>query len=299
MRRRDLARHPGSDGRTRDAAGGDRACGAGDPAASRTCGGGPVVTAFAGRVVLITGAAKGIGRAAAERFARDGAHVALIDRDAPALEETVRRLCAQGARALPLAADVADAAEMRTATEACVRAFGRLDVLVNNAGIHFARAIDRYTDEEIDRILAVNLKGALYAIRAAVPHLRRKGGSIVSVSSMTGLVGQDQGSVYVATKGALISLTKALALELAADGIRVNCVCPAGVDTPLMRDWAATLPNPDAVLRSQASMHLTNRLASPEEIAAAILFLASPDASFITGVALPVEGGATLGYRRD
>ena len=116
---------------------------------------------------------------------------------------------------------------------------------------------------------------------------------------MTGLVGQARGAVYVATKGALISLTKALALELAADGIRVNCVCPAGVDTPLMRDWAATLPDPAAVLRGQAAMHLTNRLASPEEIAAAILFLASPDASFITGVALPVEGGATLGYRRE
>ena len=116
---------------------------------------------------------------------------------------------------------------------------------------------------------------------------------------MTGLVGQTHGAVYVATKGALISLTKALALELASDGIRVNCVCPAGVDTPLMRYWAATLPDPAGVLRDQAAMHLTNRLASPEEIAAAILFLASPDASFITGVALPVEGGATLGYRRN
>ena len=148
-------------------------------------------------------------------------------------------------------------------------------------------------------ILSVNLKGALYAVRAALPALRQTKGAIVSVSSMTGLVGQDRGAVYVATKGALISMTKALALELAPDGIRVNCVCPAGVDTPLMRDWAATLPDPDAVLRGQAAMHLTNRLASPEEIAAAILFLASPDASFITGVALPVEGGATLGYRRD
>ena len=115
---------------------------------------------------------------------------------------------------------------------------------------------------------------------------------------MTGLVGQDRGAVYVATKGALISLTKALALELAADGIRVNCVCPAGVDTPLMREWAATLPDADDALRGQAAMHLMNRMATPEEIAAAIVFLASPAAAFITGVALPIEGGATLGYRR-
>ena len=115
---------------------------------------------------------------------------------------------------------------------------------------------------------------------------------------MTGLVGQDRGAVYAATKGAIISLTKALALELAPDGIRVNCVCPAGVDTPLMRQWAATLPDPDAVLRAQAAMHLPNRLATPREIASVIVFLASPAASFITGVAVPVEGGATLGYRR-
>ncbi len=138
---------------------------------------------------------------------------------------------------------------MTAAVERCGGTFGRLDVLVNNAGIHFARAIDEYADEEIDRLLSVNLKGALHAIRSALPLLRRARGSIVSVSSMTGLVGQDRGAVYVATKGALIALTKALALELAPDGIRVNCVCPAGVDTPLMRTWAETLPDPQAVLR--------------------------------------------------
>jgi NAD(P)-dependent dehydrogenase (short-subunit alcohol dehydrogenase family) len=131
-----------------------------------------------------------------------------------------------------------------------------------------------------------------------VAELRKTRGSIISVSSMTGLVGQANGAVYVATKGALISLTKALALELGADGIRVNCVCPAGVDTPLMRNWAATMEDPEGVLRAQAAMHLMNRMATPDEIAAAILFLASPDASFITGTTLPVEGGATLGYRR-
>jgi NAD(P)-dependent dehydrogenase (short-subunit alcohol dehydrogenase family) len=255
--------------------------------------------AFTGQVVLVTGAAKGIGRATAERFAGEGAHVALVDRDAPELEAAARSICAKGSRALPLTVDVADAGAVRAAVAACVTSFGALNVLVNNAGIHFARGIDEYTEDEIERILAVNLKGALHAIRAAVPHLRKTAGSIVSVSSMTGLVGQDRGAVYVATKGALISLTKALALELAPDGIRVNCVCPAGVDTPLMRDWAATLPDPEAVLRGQAAMHLTNRLATGDEIAAAITFLASPSASFITGIALPVEGGATLGYRRS
>jgi NAD(P)-dependent dehydrogenase (short-subunit alcohol dehydrogenase family) len=254
--------------------------------------------ALAGAVVLVTGGAKGIGRATAEKFAAEGARVALLDRDRAEAELAARTICDAGGRAMPVEADVSDAAAVRAGVEECVRGFGRLDVLVNNAGIHFARAIDEYTDEEIDRILSVNLKGALHAIRAAVPHLRASKGNIVSVSSMTGLVGQDQGAVYVATKGALISLTKALALELAVDGIRVNCVCPAGVDTPLMREWAATLPDSDATLRGQAAMHLTNRLATAAEIAAAIAFLASPAASFITGVALPVDGGATLGYRR-
>jgi NAD(P)-dependent dehydrogenase (short-subunit alcohol dehydrogenase family) len=251
-----------------------------------------------GKVVLVTGAARGIGRATAERAAAQGADVGLLDRDAAEAGRAARAIREAGGRAMPIEADVSNAAAVGAGVDACVREFGRLDVLVNNAGIHFARGIDEYTDEEIDRILSVNLKGALHAIRAAVPHLRASKGNIVTVSSMTGLVGQDRGAVYVATKGALISLTKALALELAVDGIRVNCVCPAGVDTPLMREWAATLPDPAATLRSQAAMHLTNRLATSEEIAAAITFLASPAASFITGVALPVEGGATLGYRR-
>ena len=254
---------------------------------------------FAGRTVLVTGAARGIGRATAEQFAIQGARVALVDRDTREVDAVACAIRQRSGEALALPADVADASATAGAVARCLDAFGRLDVLVNNAGIHFARGIDEYSEEEIDRILAVNLKGALYAVRAALPALRNSHGSIVSVSSMTGLVGQDRGAVYVATKGALISLTKALALELAGDGIRVNCVCPAGVDTPLMRAWAATLPDAAAVLRGQAAMHLTNRLASSEEIASAIMFLASPAASFITGIALPVEGGATLGYRRS
>ena len=248
--------------------------------------------------MLVTGAAKGIGRATAERFARGGASVALLDSDREESEAAAKHICAEGHQALVLTADIADSAAVTRAVAQCVDRFGRLDVLVSNAGTHFGRGITEYTDEEIDRLVSVNLKGALYVIRAAVPSLRETQGSIVSVSSMAAIVGQTHGAVYVATKGALIALTKALALELGTDGVRVNCVCPAGVDTPLMRKWAATLPDPEAVLRGQAAMHLTNRLASPEEIAAAIAFLASPAASFITGVALPVEGGATLGYRR-
>jgi NAD(P)-dependent dehydrogenase (short-subunit alcohol dehydrogenase family) len=254
--------------------------------------------AFDGKTVLVTGAARGIGRATAEAFARAGASVALLDRDSVALQPVVTAIGEGGGRAIALVADVARRADIEQAVDECVKAYGGLDVLVGNAGIHFARAIDEYTDEEWDLIVSVNLTGTFYVIRAALPTLRRSRGAIVLVSSMTALVGQARGAAYVATKGALVSLTKGLALELAADGIRVNCVCPAGVDTPLMRSWAETLPDPAAILQQQAAMHLMNRMASADEIAAAIAFLASPAASFITGVALPIEGGATLGYRR-
>jgi NAD(P)-dependent dehydrogenase (short-subunit alcohol dehydrogenase family) len=250
------------------------------------------------RTVLITGAAKGIGLATAQQFAKAGAAVALVDRDRQAVADAAADIEREGGRCLAIAADVSNSADVARAVERSVSSFGGLDVVVNNAGIHFARAIDEYTDEEWDRIFAVNLKGPYHVVRATLPTLRQCKGTIVFVASMTALVGQDRGAAYVASKGALVSLTKALAIELAPDGIRVNCVCPAGVDTPLMREWAATLPDPAAVLRGQAEMHLTNRLATPDEIAATILFLASPAASFITGVALPVEGGATLGYRR-
>jgi L-fucose dehydrogenase len=252
---------------------------------------------FQGRAALVTGGAKGIGRATAARLLDHGARVAILDVDREACSAACDELRARGT-VIPVPADVAVPAEVDRAVAQTVAAFGRLDALVNNAAVHFARAVDAYTSDEIDLLLNVNLKGALHAVRAALPALRRTRGTIVSVSSMTGLVGQANGAVYVATKGALISLTKALALELGPAGIRVNCVCPAGVDTALMRNWAATMANPEEVLRGQAAMHLMNRMATPDEIAAAIVFLASPDASFITGATLPVEGGATLGYRR-
>jgi len=254
---------------------------------------------FDGKTVLVTGAAKGIGQAVAAHMVREGARVAMIDRDGAALDAAAAELNRiTSGSALALTADVSCSAEVTRAVESAVAHFNGLDVVVNNAGIHFARALQEYTDEEWQRIFAVNVNGAFYVTRAALPALRRSRGVIVMVSSMTALVGQDRGAAYVASKGALVSMTRALALELAADGIRVNCVCPAGVDTPLMRSWAATLPDPDAVLRQQADMHLLKRLATADDIAAAIAFLASPAASFITGTIVPVDGGATLGYRR-
>ena len=254
---------------------------------------------FDGKTAIITGAARGIGQATALHLAREGARVAMVDRDGAAVDAAAADVNrARAGSALAIRADVSSSADVTRAVDTAVTHFNGLDILVNNAGIHFARAIDRYTDEEWQRIFSVNVNGAFYTTRAALPALRKSRGVIVMVSSMTALVGQDQGAAYVASKGALVSMTKALALELAADGIRVNCVCPAGVDTPLMRSWAATLPDPEAVLRGQAEMHLLKRLATADDIAQTIAFLASPASSFLTGTIVPVEGGATLGYRR-
>ena len=253
---------------------------------------------FQGQSVVVTGGASGIGLAAAERFAQAGADVTILDTNEKDLSCAIERLNGNGRHFTGTVADISRSAEVTAAFDRVVAERGRLDVLVNNAGISFARRVDEYTEAELDRVLAVNLKGAFLCVRAALPSLRRSRGAIVSVSSMTGLVGQDSGAAYSASKGGLVAMTKSLAIELARDGIRVNCVCPAGVDTPLMHQWAATLPDPEGVLRQQAEMHLTGRMASSSEIADAILFLASPAASFITGIALPVEGGATLGYRR-
>ena len=246
--------------------------------------------------VLITGGARGIGLATAQRFARGGAAVVIVDCDP--LEGVVAGLARSGARARGIIADVGNSNDATRAAGEGIEWLGGLDVLVNNAGMHFARRIDDYTAQEFDRLLHVNFRSVFDVIRAALPALRTSRGTIVSVSSMTALVGQDRGSVYAATKGALVSLTKSLAIELAPAGIRVNCVCPAGVDTVLLRKWAETMPDPAATLRQQNETHLIGRMATPDEIADVIVFLASPGAAFITGVALPVEGGATLGYRR-
>src|SRR5437764_698467 len=168
---------------------------------------------FKGRTVVITGGASGIGFAAAERFAAAGADVAILDRNQGELAAAAARLNVNGTRAIALAADVARSADVDAAMARIVADRGRLDVLVNNAGIAFARRIDEYTEEELDRMLAVNLKGAMLCVRAALPALRQTRGAIVSVASMTGLVGQDCGAVYSASKGGLVAMTKSLAID--------------------------------------------------------------------------------------
>jgi NAD(P)-dependent dehydrogenase (short-subunit alcohol dehydrogenase family) len=241
------------------------------------------------RVALVTGASRGIGAACAEELARRGWAVAMVARNEPALAGLAARL---GERALALPGDVARAEVSQIAVDAALARFGRLDAVVANAGITLAKTVDETTDSELDRLLAVNVKAVFHLARAAHEPLARARGAFVVMASNKGLVAQRGSPAYVATKGAAVQLARALALDWAPEGIRVNAVCPGLVDTDMLRSFAAGSPGGDAVRRLAAEQPL-GRLAEPRECAAAVAFLASPDARFITGVALPVDGGFT------
>jgi NAD(P)-dependent dehydrogenase (short-subunit alcohol dehydrogenase family) len=236
---------------------------------------------------IITGAANGIGRACAELFAAAGWKLVLVDRDESSLEPRA------GERSAVLAGDVADRAVNESAVALALERFGRLDAVVANAGVNLARSIDDTTDEDIDRLFAVNLRAVVYLAQAAHDALARSTGSVVVMASKTGLVAQRDSPVYCATKGAVIQLARALALDWAPEGIRVNAVCPGIVDTPMLERFFEQLPDPDRARAESTAAQPLGRLARPEECAAAALFLASEAASFITGVALPVDGGFT------
>ncbi len=239
---------------------------------------------------IITGAANGIGAACARAFADAGWGLVLVDRDE---DELARTASACGAGVETLAGDVADRAMNSAAVALAEDRFGGLDAVIANAGVNLARSIDDTTDEDIDRLLAVNLRAVVYIAQSAHSALARTTGSLVVMASKTGLVAQRDSPIYCATKGAAIQLARALALDWAPEGIRVNAVCPGIVDTPMLESFFDELPDPERARAESATAQPLGRLARPDECAAAALFLASSGASFITGVALPVDGGFT------
>lgn len=253
---------------------------------------------FHNRAVIVTGGSKGIGAGCARVFCGEGGLVALWDIDAAAGEALAGELSAAGpGRAVFFRCDVRDEDQIQSSIDATVREFGRLDCLINNAGIHPpAQRIDDTPLAEVEALLRVNFLSTFAASKYAAPHLRKTRGTIVNISSMTAVLGQEQSAAYSASKGAQLSLTKALALELGRDGIRVNAVLPSNVDTPLIREWAATLPDPQSALARVAALQVFGRMAQPEEIGRVCLFLATEDSSFVTGQGIEVEGGASLDY---
>jgi NAD(P)-dependent dehydrogenase (short-subunit alcohol dehydrogenase family) len=249
-----------------------------------------------GKTALITGAGSGIGRATAMRFAEEGAAVAVVNLRADAAEETADKITADGGRAVAVAADVTEAAAIERAVAMAVEVFGRLDVLYNNAGVDSTGSVADADEADWDRCFAVNVKGTFLASRAAVPHLERDGGgSIVNQGSVAALVGVPGFAAYCAAKGAVVALTRSMAVDLAPRGIRVNVICPGTVYTPLMEPLLRRRGDGDleAGLAKTIAKYPIGRLGTPEEIAEAALWLASPESSFATGTVLTVDGGMT------
>jgi NAD(P)-dependent dehydrogenase (short-subunit alcohol dehydrogenase family) len=249
-----------------------------------------------GRVAIVTGGASGLGEAIARRFAGEGAAVVVADIDEAGGARVVEEIAAAGGSARFVATDVRRAASCASVVEAARAAFGRLDVMVNNAGIGSLAPIAELEEEEWDRILAVDLKGVFLGARYAFPALAANGGGVIlNMASVAGMVAAPGFGAYGTAKAGVIYLTRVLALEGAPHGIRANALCPTWCDTPMIQDNLAAGPDPRAARRRLEKSIPLGRLATPADVANAAVYLASDEAAFITGIALEVDGGMTAG----
>ncbi len=248
---------------------------------------------FSGKVVVVTGAAGGIGRATCERFAEAGASVLAVDLPGEGLQETAALIRGRGQECLPVPADVSDEGQVRNFICAAVEAYGGIDVLHNNAGIEGAvLSIADYPEEMFDKVMAVNVRGVYLGIKYAVPHMKRwGGGSIINTASIAGIRSAAFMSAYGASKYAVVGLSKSAAVELAGEGIRVNAICPGAISTPMLdklgKEFNKIKPWSDDQSRSTIPL---GRIANPDEVASVALFLASDEASYITGTEFVVDG---------
>lgn len=245
-----------------------------------------------GKAALVTGAGSGIGRAIAERFARAGAKVFVGDLNEAAGRETVARITAAGGAAEFQQLDVAD----ETSVARVAAATGPLDILVNNAGIGHVGTILQTSAEDLDRLYRVNVRGVFSVTKAYIgAMLTRRAGCIINLASIGGVVGVRDRFAYVTTKFAVVGITKQLALDHSADGVRCNCICPGRVETPFVQARLKEYPDPEKAYRDMSSTQLIGRMGQPEEIAAAAHYLASDEAALITGATLMADGGWSVG----
>ena len=251
---------------------------------------------LAGKVALITGASSGIGAVTATRFAREGAALALTGRNQERGDRVARAIGDGGGDALFIRSDVRDAAQCRQAVEQTLERFGRIDVLFNNAGGFYPNAVPDCSEQEWDETIDSSLKGAFLMSKYALPSMIERGsGSIIHCSSGWGILGGDKAAAYCAAKGGLVVMTKAMAIDHGPDGIRVNCICPGDVHTPMLAEDADRRGVSWDEYEVGAADRPLGRIGTAEEIASAVLFLASDESSFMTGATLVVDGGGTAG----
>lgn len=245
-----------------------------------------------GKVAVVTGGAMGIGEASARKLGSAGASVGILDANESAGSKTANDIRKSGAACEFFHCDMSNAGQVERAIGGAVAKYGSIDIVVSNAGIQAYGDVISTSEADWDQLLAINLKGCFLVSKFAVPHmLKRGGGAIVVIGSVQSFTAIQNSVAYVTSKHALLGLARAMALDYAKNGIRVNCICPGAIDTPMLR-WAASLsPDPESVIRTCDRMHALGRIGKPEEVADAVLYLASPMSSFITGASLLVDGG--------
>ena len=249
------------------------------------------------RTAIVTGGSKGIGLGCARVFGRHGAKVVIASRGEEAGRQAEAALRQEEIDATFIACDVTDETQMQALVDQAVARLGQLDCIVNNAGWHPpAMSIDQISVEDFEKLVRLNLTSTFMGCKFALPHLERTRGSIINMTSAVALIGQAAAVSYVATKGGQIGLTRALAVDLAPKGVRVNAVAPAGVMTPLVKEWAQSEYNPAEAIESVHRWHLLGRMATSEEIGEICAFLASDEASFLTGQVICADGGAAMSY---
>lgn len=250
-----------------------------------------------GKIALITGAASGIGRASALMFAREGASVAVVDRDLPGATATVEEIAAAGGTAMALQADVSDSVDTQRMIGSTIKRFGRLDILFNNAGIMSPGLLHLVSEDEWNRVIAINLTASFLACKYALPELMKHGGVILCTASVAGLEGRTAHAAYCASKAGVINMIKNIAMDYAKYGIRANCVCPGGVVTNISKDMMLNLSDAakERLAKWAGEAVPMARMAEPDELAKAALFLCSDDASYVTGSAMVVDGGSIAG----